>query len=556
MNTEFQMYKWDNWQDIDWKTVERQVFKLQKRIYKASKSGNVKLVHKLQRLLTKSHYGKLLATRKVTQENQGRKTAGVDGVKSIPPKERLKLCSVLKIDGKGHPTRRVWIPKPNGEKRPLGILTIKDRATQMLVKLALEPQWEAKFEENSYGFRPGRACHDAIEAIFSAIKQKPKYVLDADISKCFDKINHERLLDKLETYPQIRGQIKAWLKSGVKENKEWFPTTEGTPQGGIISPLLANIALHGLEKILKDDAKTWKGNKVANQYSITLVRYADDFVVMHKNIEIINRAKTLIEHWLNDLGLELNQSKTRITHTLTEHKGNHGFDFLGFNIAQYNSGKNNSGKSTNGKTLGYKTLITPSSKSVTKHLLRIKEVLDKHKTAPQAAVIKRLNPIIRGWANYYSTVCSRDTFDQLNHLIFQKLWRWAKRRHPEKSRAWIAEKYFKTIKRRKWNFATNDYVKLALHTKVKKDASYYDGDLYYWSARLARHPETNASVAKLLKAQKGKCNYCGLTFVLGDIYQTDHVTPKSQGGTNSYDNLQPLHLPCHHRKSAIDGSHG
>lgn len=563
MNTDYQMYKWNSWDDIDWKTVERQVFKLQKRIYKASKSGNVKLVHKLQRLLTKSYYGKLLASRRVTQENKGRTTAGVDGVKSIPSEKRMKLASDLKIDGKGSPTRRVWIPKSNGEKRLLGIPTIKDRATQMLVKLALEPQWEAKFEGNSFGFRPGRSCHDAIEAIFSAIKQKPKYVLDADISKCFDKINHDKLLNKLETSPHFRGQIKAWLKSGVKENREWFPTSEGTPQGGIISPLLANIALHGLENLLKEDARTWKGDKVANQYSITLVRYADDFVVLHKDKEIVKRAKALIEHWLKDFGLELNQSKTRISHTLTEYKGNHGFDFLGFNIAQWERGINNSGKSTNGKVLGYQTLITPSKKSVTKHLQRIKEVIAKHKSAPQEAVIGKLNPIIRGWANYYSTVCSRDTFDKLNHLIFLKTWKWAKRRHQKKSRTWTAGKYFKTIKGRKWNFATDDGLRLALHTdtkisrhtKVKKEASYFDGDFYYWGARLARHPELSTSAAILLKKQRGKCNWCGLTFVIGDTYQTDHITPIIKGGKDCYDNLQLLHLPCHHRKSAIDGSH-
>jgi RNA-directed DNA polymerase len=262
MNTVKQpMYGWKTWKDINWKVVERQVFKLQKRIYKASLSGNSQLVHRLQRLLTRSYYGKLWATRRVTQDNQGKKTAGIDGIKSLTGKQRLEMVNNLRLSNKVKPTRRVWIPKPNGEKRPLGIPTIYERVLQCLVKLALEPQWEAVFEPNSYGFRPGRGSHDAIESIFLAIRNKPKFVLDADIAKCFDKINHEKLLDKLETYPTLRKQIKEWLKCGVIDAGKLFPTEEGTPQGGVISPLLANIALHGMEKEIKAYARTLKGSK-------------------------------------------------------------------------------------------------------------------------------------------------------------------------------------------------------------------------------------------------------------------------------------------------------
>ena len=232
--------KWNTWEEINWKTVEFQVFKLQKRIYRASLQGDKKLVRKLQHMMVSSYYVKLLAIRKVTQENKGKKTAGIDGIKSLKPAERMELNKNLKLDGKSQPTRRVWIPKPGKkERRPLGIPTILERVKQCLLTLALEPEWEAVFEPNSYGFRPGRSCHDAISAIFSNINKKPKYVLDADISKCFDCINHETLIKKLNTFPKASRQIKAWLKSGVIDFSKWAErkgynsTEKGTPQGGI-----------------------------------------------------------------------------------------------------------------------------------------------------------------------------------------------------------------------------------------------------------------------------------------------------------------------------------
>jgi len=227
----------DEWKNVPWRKVERAVYKLQKRIYRASQRGDVKAVRRLQRLLKKSWYARLLATRKVTQDNRGKKTAGIDGVKSLSPKQRLALAQKLSLTLEAKPVRRVWIPKPGtDERRPLGIPVMQDRAKQALVKMALEPEWEAKFEPNSYGFRPGRSCHDAIEAIFGSIKQKDKYVLEADIEKCFERINQEALLKKLATYPAQRREIKAWLKAGIMDGKNLFPTEEGTPQGGVRTP--------------------------------------------------------------------------------------------------------------------------------------------------------------------------------------------------------------------------------------------------------------------------------------------------------------------------------
>jgi RNA-directed DNA polymerase len=570
MNTE-KMDKWNTWSDIDWKVVERKVFKLQKRIYKASQSGNVKLVHKLQRLLTKSYYARLLATRRVTQDNQGKKTAGIDGIKSLNPTQRLEMVKNLKITGKAKPSRRVWIPKPGTEeKRPLSIPVMYDRCLQALVKLTLEPQWEAIFESNSYGFRPGRSPQDAIEAIFNTIKGKPKYVLDADIAKCFDKINHNKLLEKINTYPKLKQQIKAWLKNGVLDNEIFYDTNEGTPQGGVVSPLLANIALHGMENRIKEFARTLKGCKSDNEKSLSLIRYADDFVIMHHDINVVLECQEIIKDWLQEIGLELKPSKTKITHTLTEYEGNVGFDFLGFTIRQFPIGKDHSGKGTNKKLLGFKTIIMASKEKINLHIKKIGDTIRSMKSTTQQALIAKLNPIIRGWCNYYKSVVCKEIFSSCDTNTYLQLKRWAERRHNNKSKTWVAKKYWKskvnpeTGNRHKWVFATRDddgYTLLShasiaqqTHIKVKGSKSPFDGDLVYWSSRMGKHPECSTEMATLLRKQKGKCSYCGLTFRDGDLLEIDHIIPKSLGGKNEYKNKQILHRHCHDKKTACDGS--
>lgn len=452
---------------------------------------------------------------------------------------------------------------------------MEDRALQALAKLGLEPEWEARFEANSYGFRPGRSCHDAIGAIFIAIRAKAKYVLDADIAKCFDRINHETLLTKLNTYPALRRQIRAWLKAGVMDGKELFSTTEGTPQGGVISPLLANIALHGMEELIMGLASKFNMRRIDNtqmsvrdkQKSISLIRYADDFVVLHEDLEVIKLCKTEIEKWLRDIGLELKPSKTRVAHTLNKLEDvEPGFNFLGFNVKQFPVGKYQSGK-TRGGILGFKTIITPSKESQKRHYRKVAEVIDKSRGLNQAGLIKKLNPIIRGWCNYFSTVVSQKVFERLRHLVVWKLLKWGRHRHRNKGRTWIRFKYFKTVDGDNWVFATREdknLLKLLQHSsteikryvKVKGIASPYDGDWIYWSSRMGVHPEIPARVAKLLKRQKGKCAHCDNYFKEGDSIEVDHIIPKSIGGRESYDNWQLLHRHCHDTKTVTDGSLG
>jgi len=404
-----------------------------------------------------------------------------------------------------------------------------------------------------------RSCHDAIEAIFASISMKTKYVLDADIAKCFDRIDHKALLTKIATFPTMRRQIRTWLKAGYCDQGKLFPTNEGTPQGGVISPLLANIALHGMEERVKQYAETLKIGKVIGRRSLSLIRYADDFVIIHENLNVVIKCKEIIAEWLRDMGLELKPSKTRLTHTHTEYKGNVGFEFLGFHVQQFKSGKYRCSKNGHGTPLGFNTLITPSKAKVKTHIAKIAEVIDTHKTAPQAALISKLNPIIRGWSNYYSTVVSKETFSKVDMLTWQKLRAWAKTRGKGDINK---DKYWRKVGERNWCFSNDDGMELLTHAntpivrhiKVKGVASPFDGNWTYWSKRRGEYPETPNRVASLIKRQKGICSHCGLYFTSTDIVEVDHIKPTSLGGKDTYDNLQLLHKHCHDTKTATDGS--
>ena len=320
-----------------------------------------------------------------------------------------------------------------------------------------------------------------------------------------------------------------------------------------------------METRIKEFAATWKGEKKVNQRHLSLIRYADDFVIIHEDLNVIKTCQGIIKEWLSHIGLELNQVKTKITHTLNEYEGHKpGFNFLGFNIRQYPVGKHKSGKNPRGNTLGFKTIIKPSKEKVKEHYHKLAEIIDNHKAAPQHTLIAKLTPVIKGWSNYYRTVCSKETFSKVHYLMVYKLFRWGYRRHPNKSKTEVNNKYWHTIGMNNWRFASkhgNEFnailpmhpeTKIVRHIKVKGDASPFDGNTNYWATRMGTHPEVKASVARLLKEQRGKCNHCHLTFKPGDKIETDHIIPRQAGGHKYKDNLQLLHKHCHDVKTKTD----
>lgn len=555
----------EEWKNISWVNTERYISKLQQRIYSASVNNEIKLVRKLQHTLIQSRQAKLLSVRRVTQDNTGKKTAGVDGILVLTPIERFDLVDKLKVGHSSTAVRRIWIPKPGTtELRPLGIPTIHDRALQALVKMAIEPEWEAKFEPNSYGFRPGRRCHDAIRQIKLNIQRRPKFVLDADISKCFDCINHDALLQKLGVKGVLYTQIRAWLKSGIMDGFEFIESKMGTPQGGVISPLLANIALHGMEEVVNQyiitvPLRNKRGISIGKREklrSISLIRYADDFIVIHEEKSVVEQCQKLLTAYLALIGLELKPSKTRLAHTLHKELSEDniaGFDFLGFTIRQFRTYYGSALE--NGIPLGFKTLIVPSKKACINHQLAIKAEIDKSRNLPQIALIRKLNPIIQGWSRYFCVSDGQRIFSKQDFLTYVKLRRWAKR---QKGASSDGANYWTKDGTRNWVFKPKESsIKLSFHTniscsvntyvKVKGNASPFDGNRIYWALRFRKDPQLAPNIVRLLVNQSGRCSYCYRYFKDPDVLEIDHIIPKSKGGKDVYSNLRLLHRHCHDR---------
>jgi RNA-directed DNA polymerase len=504
-----------DWYSVDWAQVEDEVRRLRQRIFTASRVGDLKKVRNLQKLMLRSRSNALVSVRRVTERNAGRKTAGVDGNVVVTAPGKVDLAARVQqhsVPWTPMPVKRVYIDKANGKKRPLGIPVIFDRAIQAHVVNALEPEWEARFEPKSYGFRPGRGCHDAIESIYKTVGGKAAqrlWVLDADLAAAFDRIDHSHLLSALGTFP-ARELVKRWLKAGVVEKGRLAPTEEGTPQGGVISPVLLNVALHGMEEAAGVRYRTvgvHAGKTMAG--SPVVVRYADDLIAFCISREQAEEVKARLAAWLAPRGLTFNEDKTQVVHL------DDGVDFLGFNVRRYRG----------------KLLIKPSKAAVRRHRERLAAEILALRGSNAKAVIQRLNPIIRGWSAYYRTVVSSREFASLDSYMWKLTYKWAKHNHPNKSKHWFVNRYFGVFnksRRDRWVFGDRDsgahllkfaWTKIVRHQMVPGSSSPDDPTLAeYWAERQHRRkPPLDGVSLRLLRAQHGCCPLCG-----GLLLHADH----------------------------------